>query len=150
MMKNWGLVGFKPEHAEQIITGNLRVQEGWVKACEIPDMLARYKDSFAYSVIVDQVPIACAGVIIEQWNIGNAWALLSTRFKDYKLAVYRAMKYGLDSCILENKLQRVQCLVDPNHQAAIEFIECFGFECECRMRKSGPDGTDFLLYARVI
>jgi hypothetical protein len=46
-------------------------------------------------------------------------------------------------------LCRVQCLVDPNHAEAIEYIECFGFLQEGLMRKSGPNGMDFFMYARV-
>lgn len=141
---------YQPEHARAIIESNLRVQEDWVREADIAALISQYCGGFAFTALVDDEPVACAGVSIGPWNVGDAWALLSSKFYRHKISVYRAMKYGLETCIADFKLQRVQAYVDPFHQEAVEFIECFGFEYEGRMRKSGPNGMDYLVYARVI
>jgi RimJ/RimL family protein N-acetyltransferase len=144
------IVKYEPEHAKRIIDSNLRVQEDWVKEADIAGLISQYCGEFAFTAIAYNDPIACAGVSIGPWNVGNAWALLSSKFYRHKLSIYRAMKYGLETCIADHKLQRVQAFIDPFHQEAVDFIECFGFEYEGRMRKSGPNGMDYLVYARVV
>lgn len=148
-MAEWQLVEYEPKHAAFIIEANLRNQERWLSDPEA----ARFADDCrrggpAYTLLVNDVPVACAGIILQPWNRGEAWSLLSSLFYSHKIKVFRAMKAGIEALIAEHRLKRVQALVNPKYQSSIDFIECFGFEFEGNLRQYGPDG-DYLMYSRV-
>jgi hypothetical protein len=142
-------VKYEEEHARTIIRDNLRGEESWVNDNDLEGMLKYYASSIAKTLLIEGAPVACAGITIEQWGVANAWALFSTRFHNHKVRVYREIKRDLGRVIKENNLVRVQCFVDPRYQNSIDFIECLDFQCEGLMRKAGPNGIDYLMYAKV-
>ena len=150
MVDNWEVVEYKPEHAMKIMEMNLRDKEDWLRGIEVEKWFYTWRDGGpAYTLMVDDSPIACAGVILQGWNRGEAWSLLSTLFYQHKIKTYRLIKSGLDNIILENELRRVQTFIDAEFPASIDFIECLGFALEGRLRAYGPHGEDYLLYSRI-
>ena len=144
------IIPFEPEHAQAIVADNLRKQEGWFATIDVTEWLKTCKDNGAgYTLMVDNCPIACAGIIFQGWHKAAAWALLSSLFYRHKVKIHRAIKSGLDATIIENKLRRVEALIDPRFPQSIDFIECFGFMYEGCLRKWGPNSEDFLMYART-
>lgn len=149
MSDNWQIIQYEPEHAMQIIENNMRLQEKLIPESDMKKWSYLCKESGpAYTLMVDDVPVVCAGIVLQEWDKGEAWSLLSSLFYRHKVKAYRAIKAGLEAFIAEKRLKRVQSVVDPEFQPAIDFIECLGFEYEGRLRKYGPAG-DYLMYART-
>lgn len=150
MPDNWQITEYEPEHARTIIKMNERSQEAWIKKGDIDKWcLACKTGGPAYTLIVEDVPVVCAGVILNEWGRAEAWSLLSNAFYKHKIKAYRAIKAGLDSIVIENKLTRIQATVDSNSPEAIDFIECLGFEYEGRLRQYGPNREDYLMFSRI-
>lgn len=143
-------VPFKPEHARYIIEHNARRQEDWLDKSVADQWVEQWGDKvWAYTVLVDGEPIACAGIALQEWSRGEAWALFSEKFYQHKLFIYKLIKKALPAAFHECKLRRIQAIIDTDYPENKKWIEKLGFEYEGRMKQWGPNGQDFLIYARL-
>lgn len=138
------------EHAKIITGENSRNQESWVE----PSIIERWAKAWAgknwaYTLIVDGVPVVCAGILLQDWNNGEAWALFSSSYKQHKLYLYRMIKAALRAAFHENGLVRIQATIDTQYPENVKWIESLGFEYEGRLRKFGMQGQDYLMYSRL-
>lgn len=87
--------------------------------------------------------LGCAGLAeLEDGDLG-AWAVFSERVKSMPLALYRAVKRGIE--IHEGR--RIVAYVAPEHVKAARFVEALHFNlCET---KRLDDGVEVLCYVRV-
>lgn len=101
----------------------------------------------SYTALLEDEPVAAAGVI-EQWRGRSiAWAFISDTGPRLFLPVHRAIKHFLDGCYV----QRVEMTVDCDFPAGHRWAKMLGFEMEAeRMRNYSPDGRDCALYARIL
>ena len=147
------IVKFQKLHAYEILDRNVR---------EVDLKLARHPDwkdwveawdtrGPAYTLMADGQPVACAGVVEKEWHKGEAWALLSRSAFNFKLAMVRAMKKGIQEVVDSRRFRRIEAVADVNHGMARELLEALGFTCDTPkgMEKYGPNGEKSFLYARV-
>ena len=144
------IVPYEPIHAYTILDRNVREQEIWLS--KYPDW-GRWAEGWekggpAYSLIVDGEIVGSAGIVLLDWNRGEAWALLSSLFYRYKKTAYSAIVKMLDQIIQEKKLRRVQALIKPDFEEAKRMAEHLGFKCEGLLAAFGPNGEDLLMYGR--
>ena len=139
------------KHLKYIIESEKkRDLESWVDTSVVDQWIKAWEGRlWAYSVLVDGIPVACAGVALQEWNKAEAWAVFSSDFKKHKLFIYRHIKAGLTASFHENKLKRVQATIDPQYPENIVWIEKLGFQYEGRLRNYGPQNQDYLMYART-
>lgn len=150
MDKYW--VEFEAAHARKIIESNGRDQEAWCDA-DFSDHWCKSMEGriWAYTLMVDDIPVACVGLILQDWGKAEAWVLFSDSFKDHILTIYRIIKVGLKMAFSEKNLSRIQATIDTSYPETVRWIESLGFEYEGRLKKYGPppQHSDFLMYARV-
>ena len=122
------IVPYEPEHIDQIME-HPRIWEIKTSLCsEWEDWKKRRKEEGpAYTLMVDGYPLGCAGVLIMDNNIGEAWMILSSLFNNYKKLIYSALKKNLDAIISEHRLVGVQAFIDPEFEKAKHMIEHLGF-----------------------
>jgi hypothetical protein len=89
--------------------------------------------------------LACAGVMEVQPHHATAWAFLAGGLGASLVPVTRAVLRFLDAC----GYQRVDMVVRCNFRAGRKWARMLGFTCEGRMRRAGPHGEDYILYARI-
>ena len=141
---------FDVEHARLIIENNRRPQEGWAETTFIDKWYRAWQGKIlAKTLMVDDVPIACVGLALQEWNKAEAWALFSTSFQDHILTIYRMVTAGIDYAFKNHGLVRIQTTIDPNWPGTVRWIESLGFKYEGTMRKFGPHHEDYLMYART-
>lgn len=116
-------------------------REKWIEGWE--------KSGPSYTIIIDGKIIACAGVVLHPFNNGEAWTLFSQDFYSHVKGCYQEIKKGLDRIMADNKLKRVEALVDCRDGAALNFIEHLGFKVEGKKKKYGPNGEDMFMFARI-
>jgi RimJ/RimL family protein N-acetyltransferase len=106
---------------------------------------------WAYTLMVDDVPVACIGLVLQEWGKAEAWALFSNSFRDHILTIYRLIKVGLKMAFHEKNLRRIQATIDPSYPETVKWMESLGFECEGRLKNYGPgeNHPDHLMYART-
>lgn len=96
---------------------------------------------------IDGKIVFCAG-IDDLWDgVGNVWLVLSDDAHKYP-RVFWALKALLGGRI-QLEYHRLSCVVKASWKEAKRFAEWFGFKKEATMKKYGPNGEAYCLYARV-
>ncbi len=105
------------------------------------------ESGFAYTGIVDGVPVAISGMFLVHPHIGNAWALLSDRAYQHLLPITKAIKQFLEG----QNIKRIEVAVKHDFKEGHRWAKMLGFENETPngMRAYGIDGETYDLYARI-
>ena len=99
-----------------------------------------------YTGIVDNRAVACGGVQIIRENTGLAWMCFAKGSGKYMKEITNATREALDAC----PLPRIETLVKTSFKAGHRWMKRLGFELEApAMRKYGPNGETYSLYARI-
>ena len=149
---NIKVISYEPVHAYEIIDRNIKTHD--VRLTDNPDWKEFAENCKsggpAYTLIIDGKIIFSAGVILLEWNKGEAWLLISNLFYRYKYTGFRLIKKYLAQIIETNKLRRVQALVAPEFESGKHFLTRLGFVEEAdRLKAYGPDGEDFSMFGRI-
>lgn len=76
-------------------------------------------------------------------------ALVGANARKYPLQFFRHTARRIDFWQRTMNVQRLQTTIRDNHPFLIKWIKLLGFSLEARMRKFGPEGDDYFLFARV-
>jgi hypothetical protein len=106
------------------------------------------EDELTFSVICKGVIIGIFGVLIPWAGRGQAWSYISAdiprkAWPDLTDRVLESMYHIMETM----KLHRMEITVAADHKGAQLWAERLGFTQEANMRKYGPQGQDFMLYA---
>jgi RimJ/RimL family protein N-acetyltransferase len=101
----------------------------------------------AFSYFDGSKIVGCTGVVRINDNTCEVWIILDHCAKQYIREIYRHAFAFLDRT--QQFFVRIQAIVRTDWPTAHRFIERLGFQKEGMMRKFGPDGSDYYLYARV-
>jgi len=148
------VVPYETIHAYDVLDRNVR-QGGFQLSQQERDALANgWKNGGpAYTLIVDEVIVGCAGVVLMGSARGEAWALLSGSFYKYKKASYKAIRDGLNAIIKKEKLIRIQSMVFGGEREKVcgHFLEHLGFHNETPegMQAFGPHGENIHMYSKI-
>lgn len=151
-MKNDAIiVPYQTVHAYEILERNVREQDLWLS--DFPEWdrwVKEWKESGpAYTLIIDDQVVGCAGVILLGWNRGEAWTLFSSLLYRYKLTVIKSIRTYLERIARAHKLKRIQAQVRSDFREGMRFMEFMGFESEGVLKAFGPRGEDIIMYARI-
>lgn len=108
-----------------------------------------YCDGPAYTAIIEDQVVFCAGITITWHGVGVAWCYADCSASKYAREVYCAQLGFLDRCTKEYGLHRVQAFALASWRMAWRYLERLGFQREGLMRKYSPNQEDYYLYARV-
>ncbi len=138
------IIKFEGEHLEQ-----LKDQEGqeYVREFITPDHVkVLEKDKYAFTILVKEKIVCCAGVI-EYWpGRGVGWAFLQRDCRNAFYYIHKAAKRFLDNC----PIKRIEATVDHGFKKGHRWVRALGFELEApHLKAYMPDGGDSSLYARV-
>jgi hypothetical protein len=99
--------------------------------------------------VSDDGLIYAAFGIVPLWHgVGEAWMVPTVHSKARKVALGRALRIGFDDLCNELKMHRVQAAAKVGHNAAHRLLEFVGMKSEGVMHRYGPDGSDFVRYAK--
>ena len=145
------IVQYEPDHAYEILHRNVVEQNLWLSTAPDWAKWAKgWKDAGpAYTLFINDEIVGSAGIILQDWQRGEAWLLFNSLFYKYVKTTYKVIKQSLGQMIAEHDLRRVQALVDPNVQNGQTFMEHLGFEKEGLLKSFGPRGENLFIYARV-
>lgn len=107
------------------------------------------KHSSAWTGMAPEGIVGAAGVTAIFPSTYEAWAYTTPLFHKYAKDVHRTVKRILNLFFSFDGVNRIQCLVDARHNAAVKWAMKLGFEVESIMKKYGPEGQNFYLMARV-
>ena len=84
----------------------------------------------AFTGIVDDFYIGCAGIQIIMPHFGVAWAVLTKEVAKYPIWLTRVVKAGLNDIVRFYDLKRVEAAVLVNHEANSDWARYLGFTRE--------------------
>ena len=113
----------------------------------IEDLAERLNEMVAFSYFDEDQIVGCIWFAQVNPNTCETWAILDTCAKHYVREIYHCARAILDEA--QTTFRRIQAVVKADWPLAIRFVERLGFVREGRMRKFGPNGDDYYLYARV-
>ncbi|QDP62514.1 MAG: hypothetical protein Unbinned5079contig1000_41 [Prokaryotic dsDNA virus sp.] len=137
------IIKFEKEHLSKINLAFELTQSG-------KDSLSSYDDVIGYTGMDKDVILAIGGVH-QMWNgVGEAWILVAKEGYKIPKTIAKYTDYLFQHIQETHELSRIQASVCASDVRANRYAQWLGFEKEGIMRKYGPDGTDYIRYARVI
>lgn len=118
---------------------------GGFLSLDVSDHLAGELESLGGWAAVDGKTIAIGGIFELRPECGHAWMWLAREWRRHARMITHAVLSALEAAEYARIEAAVRCDFDAGHR----WIERLGFECEAaRMKRWGPDGMDYALYAR--
>jgi hypothetical protein len=119
---------------------------------ETPEIFANRASGPAHTICLPcakQTPVLCAGIIIFQPGVGEAWVRGSLHMQHLGISLARTVKRWFDAAMLDRGLHRVQVTVRCTDKVAYRFAQFIGFGREGIMRQLSADKADFYMMARI-
>ncbi len=140
-------IPFKPGHLDlmpikEIYAGDPTLIERTHYICSSPGVLA-------YTLVRNGLVIAVIGGHILWPGVMQVWMITSDRCREFPKDFHTSILKTMDFVIARYNLRRIQCEVKYGYDEGVRWITSLGFQCEGIMREYGPEGSDYILYARV-
>jgi len=130
------ILPFKPEHV-----AGLRLQ---AMQFGVDLSAADQIQGPAWTGIVDDRPVVCAGFLPLWEGRAMAWALLAFDAGRHMAAIHRAAKARMDAA----NYRRLEAYVDPRWAVARRWVSMLGFQREGLLKRFTPAGEDMEIYCR--
>lgn len=134
------VVRFEPKHFTEM---NLQDKQAWAYGFVTAEDLAGLAEFDAFSAIIGNTVVACAGVVPMHRHRGHCWALLSNNLGVKLLLVHRAIYRYLKIC----PYRRIETSVECDHVEGHRWAKALGFVLEAeRLEAYGENGADHAMY----
>ena len=143
------IVPFENKHAEQMLDIGLNS-----KLLELKPEHRKYtyflkEVGMSFTGLVDNKPIAAGGVFHLWDGVAEGWVLATKEIYKYPVFCAKHIKKRTEMLIKNNNIKRLQTSVKADCEMAIRFAKWLGLQPEGVMKHYGPDGADFIRFARI-
>ena len=104
----------------------------------------------SFTGIINGKPIAAGGVFHLWDGVAEGWVLATKEIFKYPIFCAKHIKNRTEIIINTHNIKRLQTSVKADCQMALRFAGWLGLKPEGKMIGYGPDGSDFIRYARII
>lgn len=104
---------------------------------------------YAWTVFHQLKPIAAFGVEVKWTGVAEAWMLTGEGARKNPIILTRAARRFFERIGPALNLQRLQIVVSVERSYALQWARFLNFEEEGRMKRYGPEGCDYLMFART-
>lgn len=135
---------FRAEHAIEILAGH-DDPDRWEEQARIIEDSGK-----ALTVFIDERPALCIG-IIDIWDgLGEVWIVVSNEITQRPVSIARGMRELLAEYFEYGGYRRIQSNVRADWDTARRFAKFVGMKEEGLMPSFGPDGADYVRFAKVM
>lgn len=119
-----------------------------------PDLEKRFETMYLsdgvriITVVARGLPMAVIAGVVRHGTM-DIMAGIGKDVKKIPLSFHRFCVKLLIAYQVRLKIRRMQFIVREDFTEGLKWAESLGFEKECLMRKSGPDGSNCFMYAKV-
>lgn len=142
---------FKPEHLEGVVFDfdeSEKPQVGFMG--DIRQRANLYNEHGITMSWFGDSGLLGVGGVVEFWRgCGEGWILLTPEGRRKPLALYKDMKFFVNYLFDNECYRRIQCSVLMGYKAAHRTVLKLGFVPEGMMYRYGPNGENFMRYARI-
>ena len=104
----------------------------------------------SFTGLVYDKPIAAGGVFHLWDGVAEGWVLATKDIYKYPIFCAKHIKQRTEIILKANKIKRIQTSVKADCDVALRFAKWLGFKKEGLMESYGPDGSDFVRFARIM
>lgn len=134
------VIKFDPDHFHEL---NIQNRQAWAYGFVTQEDLEGLAEFDAFSAVIGNTVVACAGVVPMHRHRAHCWALLAENLGMKLLMVHRAIKRYLSIC----PYRRIETSVECDHVEGHRWAKALGFVCEAeRLVEYGENGADHALY----
>jgi hypothetical protein len=144
------IIPFKSEHAEFILSQQLNAHELYLKPEHRKYAQYLNRVGMSFTALVNNKPIAAGGMYLLWDGVAEGWVMATKDIWEYRITMARNFKEKFDILVKTSKVKRIQTNVKANFKLGHRFAEWLGFEKEGLMKYYGPDGSDYIRYARIM
>mgnify|MGYP003151939147 CR=1 FL=1 len=149
-MSNVVIVPFENQHAEQILNQGLNSDLLELKPEHRKYAYFLKEVGMSFTGFVNNKPIAAGGVFHLWDGVAEGWVLATKDIYKYPVFCAKHIKQRTEIILQANKIKRLQTSVKANCDVALRFAKWLGLKEEGLMKNYGPDGSDFIRFARII
>ena len=144
------IVPFENKHAEQILDQGLNSDLLELKPEHKKYAFFLKEVGMSFTGLVNNKPIAAGGVFHLWDGVAEGWVLATKDIYKYPVFCAKHIKQRTEIILKANKIKRIQTSVKADCDVALRFAKWLGFKKEGLMESYGPDGSDFVRFARII
>ncbi len=144
------IVPFENKHAEQILEQGLNSEFLELKPEHKKYAYFLKEVGMSFTGLVNNKPIAAGGVFYLWDGVAEGWVLATKEIYKYPIFCAKHIKQRTEIILKANKIKRIQTSVKADCDVALRFAKWLGFKKEGLMESYGPDGSDFVRFARVM
>ena len=144
------IVPFENKHAEQILEQGLNSEFLELKPEHRKYAYFLKEVGMSFTGLVNNKPIAAGGVFHLWDGVAEGWVLATKDIYKYPIFCAKHIKQRTEIILKANKIKRIQTSVKADCDVALRFAKWLGFKKEGLMESYGPDGSDFVRFARVM
>lgn len=142
--------GFRPGDAQQLRLQPAQESEAQAVAGWRDILSCAHEGGPAWSGEIGGQVVGCAGFILRWQGMAEAWAYISPDIpRAAWLKVHRYVQARMHDAHEQLGVWRVQADVKSGFVAGMRWALLLGLQSEGVMRRYGPDGSDFVRYAKV-
>lgn len=119
-----------------------------LKACHDGERPASINGT-AVTFLLGDEPLAIIGWYFVTESVVQIWALLSDGISAVKKSFHKEVLALLRWAFLSHPVRRIQMSVRVGYSVGWRWAQSLGFTCEGVMKKYGPIGEDYWLFART-
>ncbi len=144
------IVPFENKHAEQILEQGLNSEFLELKPEHKKYAFFLKEVGMSFTGLVNNRPIAAGGVFHLWDGVAEGWVLATKDIYKYPIFCAKHIKQRTEIILKANKIKRIQTSVKADCDVALRFAKWLGFKKEGLMESYGPDGSDFVRFARIM
>lgn len=101
------------------------------------------------TLVTDEGIIAVVGGTLLWPGVMELWSVTSNKISRHPISYTRTVRTLIQSFQKSLSIRRFQSVIRFGHPELIRWIEALGFEREALMKRYGPEGADYYMYART-
>ena len=144
------IVPFENKHAEEILDQGLNSDLLELKPEHRKYAYFLKEVGMSFTGFVNNKPIAAGGVFHLWDGVAEGWVLATKDIYKYPVFCAKHIKQRTEIILKANKIKRIQTSVKADCDVALRFAKWLGLKEEGLMKNYGPDGSDFIRFARII
>ena len=144
------IVPFENKHANQILEQGLNSDVLELKPEHRKYAYFLKEIGMSFTGLVNDKPIAAGGVFHLWDGVAEGWVLATKEIYKYPIFCAKHIKRRTEIIIKANNIKRLQTSVKADCDVAVRFAKWMGLKEEGLMKSYGPDGSDFIRFAKVI
>ena len=144
------IVPFENKHANQILEQGLNSDVLELKPEHRKYAYFLKEIGMSFTGLVNDKPIAAGGVYHLWDGVAEGWVLATKEIYKYPIFCAKHIKRRTEIIIKANNIKRLQTSVKADCDVAVRFAKWMGLKEEGLMKSYGPDGSDFIRFAKVI